>query len=73
MVSAISHYDILITTQHEYECGGPPKIFGSTFSSGPAEISGGFLLYEDLSGAKCGLNLQGVLHYAFVPAIDLKV
>lgn len=66
----IKHYEVTIVTQGDYEAGKGARVVGTSGYSSPTGIGEGFLTYETHEGACCGLSLEGVLHYAFVPVID---
>lgn len=66
MGKVITHWNMLITTQATYENGLEPMLVGHQNSPNPV-ISQGFLLFENLKGAKAGVNLSEVVAFSIEP------
>jgi len=69
MGKVIKHWNVLITTLDTYESGKSPMLIGRQ-SSPDAVIEDGFLLHENLNGAKSGINLNQVLAFSIEPVFE---
>ena len=69
MGKVITHWNVLITTQATCENNLDPMLVGHQ-NSPDAVISQGFLLYENLKGAKSGINLSEVLAFSIEPVFE---
>ncbi|WP_210461688.1 hypothetical protein [Pantoea ananatis] len=66
MVNLIKNWDVYILTPLDYSSGDSKKLVGRQLSPHP-NIQQGFLLYENLDGAQCGINITEVLAFSIEP------
>ncbi|MEX5413396.1 hypothetical protein [Atlantibacter hermannii] len=66
MGKVITHWNVFIATRETYESGESPMLIGHQ-STPDAVIEHGFLLHENLNGAKSGINLSEVLAFSIEP------
>jgi len=69
MGKLIKHWNVFIATRETYDSGKSPMLIGRQRSP-DAVIENGFLLHENLNGAKSGINLSEVLAFSIEPVFE---